>query len=533
MFDAGVDTGEAVLADACASELATAAATFTRLEHQAMARKVLAAYHLGCRVYESVMSADHDRYRKKMPDKAALREVAWHFAVPAATAGRWMSLGSLLADLPVVRAAFLAGDLAESRASVIAHALCAITTTADDDGSVSTTVQEAALSLSAQASTNAVLAERLEELLIALDPEAAARARAEYAARNQNVRFGKELYGQASITAVVGLADARYLQSRITGLLAHHLCPNDPRELGEQRVAALAAIMRGATTMTCQCSDGDTCQSAANQQPEPTEPEAPEPEPPHEEPTRCTGSQQSDDTPLTAVAVVDPQVVVQVVTDAPTLAGLTGDLVPYVPGYGVIDPAHARELAANASWQGLYRESRRFARRGDTTNRITKPFAVGRPRSAGNVIAPAHLTGTDTGSGGGSGPLQMRSRPPNPEPIDPAGHGGLTLPPPGALIYAPADALRRTIAHTDRHCRGPYCGRQVEDCHFDHVAPFDHDNPLDGGWTILDNLIPLCIPCHEFKHLGTWTPTLGTRRAVIWRHNPTGTVIITHPWSSN
>ena len=51
---------------------------------------------------------------------------------------------------------------------------------------------------------------------------------------------------------------------------------------------------------------------------------------------------------------------VKIHTDAATLAGLIGH-VPTIDGYGVIDPALARELAADATWQGLYREADQIA----------------------------------------------------------------------------------------------------------------------------------------------------------------------------
>uniref|UniRef100_UPI003D89E896 hypothetical protein n=1 Tax=Gordonia sp. B7-2 TaxID=3420932 RepID=UPI003D89E896 len=82
MFEPGRDTSEATLADAGETDLATAASAFTHIEFEVMARKVLAAYHLGRKVFDRVQSADSDRYRKRMPDKAALREVSLHFAVP-------------------------------------------------------------------------------------------------------------------------------------------------------------------------------------------------------------------------------------------------------------------------------------------------------------------------------------------------------------------------------------------------------------------------------------------------------------------
>ena len=72
MFEAGRNTDEATLACAGESELAASAAAFTRLERQAMARKILAAYHLGRKVFDRHIAADYDRYRKKMPDNAAV-----------------------------------------------------------------------------------------------------------------------------------------------------------------------------------------------------------------------------------------------------------------------------------------------------------------------------------------------------------------------------------------------------------------------------------------------------------------------------
>ena len=185
MFEAGRNTDEATLACAGESDLAAAASDFTRGERQHMARKISAAYHLGRKVFDRVMAADYDRYRKKMPDNAAVRDVAWHFDVPAATAGRWLALGELLSHLPNVRAAFLAGDLTESRASLIAHALTAL------DENQYDAAEDAALGYAAEATTNSVLSELLDEMVIALDPDRAEQARHAYAARTQDVRFRK------------------------------------------------------------------------------------------------------------------------------------------------------------------------------------------------------------------------------------------------------------------------------------------------------------------------------------------------------
>ena len=439
MFEAGRNTDEATLACAGESDLAAAASVFTRGERQHMARKILAAYHLGVKVFDRVMAADYDRYRKKMPDKAAVRDVAWHFAVPPATAGRWMALGELLSSLPKIRAAFLDGDLSESRASLLAHAVIAL------DETQYGAAEDAALGYAAEASTNSVLAEQLDEMVIALDPDRAEQARHAYAARTQDVRFRKDLYGQVNISATLDLVDARTLQARISALVAVFLCRNDKRPASQQRADALVALIHDRTTMDCTCGSPD-CAAPANRPPAPEEPEPGEPQsqtpgdedvaddgvdidadvdvitptldvdpdaPQPDEPTEPEPGPESEPVPSTEVARMPVRVVVEVVTDALTLAGMTGQMVPYIKGYGVITPVHARELATDATWQGMYRESQRFAHRTDpttpeSTSGLLRP---GRPRQGGTIIVPTHLTSTD---GGGTGSIVVRSRPPNP-----------------------------------------------------------------------------------------------------------------------
>uniref|UniRef100_UPI003D921328 DUF222 domain-containing protein n=1 Tax=Gordonia sp. B7-2 TaxID=3420932 RepID=UPI003D921328 len=343
--------------------------------------------------------------------------------------------------------------------------------------------------LAADASTNAVLSDKLDELIIALDPVAAAEVREEFAERYQDVRFGKAPYGQVAISATLGLGDARYLQSRITGLINHFLCSEDPRLPGQQRADALVAITRGRTELDCRCGS-DTCGARANQIPDP-EPD-PDPADDADADVDAEVAPKPDAAPAKpSTALVPTKAAVVVVTDAPTLAGLTGEMVPFVPGYGVIDPAHARALAEDATWTGMYRESQRFLHRSDPTD--TDPdgrvsmLRAGRPRKAGRVHVPAHLAGS---SQTGSALVRVLSRPPNPAPIDPTGHGGLPVPPVGALDYEPTDAQRRAIALTDHHCRGPYCGRPAEQCQLDHVTPYNHAHPIDGGWTNARKLAP-------------------------------------------
>ncbi len=165
-----------------------------------------------------------------------------------------------------------------------------------------------------------------------------------------------------------------------------------------------------------------------------------------------------------------------------------GILVPRLQGYGPIDRDYATTLA-------------------DVAKTIHYPESA---RTAGPLIP------------------QISDRPQAP-PADPTGHGGHTMPPPGALTYAPSATLRAEVLANDAWCRYPYCGMPSHLCDLDHWRPFNHTDPEAGGWTVLGDLIPLCRADHQRKHLAEWVPTLYTDRRVEWRNRRTGQIIVTHP----
>ena len=180
-----------------------------------------------------------------------------------------------------------------------------------------------------------------------------------------------------------------------------------------------------------------------------------------------------------------------VMPDAPVLTVLIdpdGVLVPRLQGYGPIDPTYATTLA-------------------DVAKTIHYPESA---RAAGPLIP------------------QISDRPQAP-PADPTGHGSHTVPPPGALTYAPSATLRAEVLANDAWCRYPLCGMPSYLCDLDHWRPFNHTDPEAGGWTVLDDLIPLCRADHQRKHLGEWVPTLHTDRRVEWRSRRSGQVIVTYP----
>ncbi|MGC5259406.1 HNH endonuclease, partial [Gordonia sp. DT218] len=188
--------------------------------------------------------------------------------------------------------------------------------------------------------------------------------------------------------------------------------------------------------------------------------------------------------PFEPVDVVDPGSASVVDAASPPtwtlMSDPTGLEVPRLRGYGAIDPALAERLAEHAT--------------------LITPPATGHRRPSGLIV----VTG---------------ERGPAP-PVDPTGHGGFDHPPPGALTYTPSRRLRDHILRTDLWCRYPMCSKPSHECELDHLVKYHHADPHIGGWTLPDNIIPLCRPDHHRKHLAIWLPTMHTDRTITW-HNPT------------
>nr|WP_314142557.1 DUF222 domain-containing protein [uncultured Rhodococcus sp.] len=85
-----------------------------------------------------------------------------------------------------------------------------------------------------------------------------------------------------------------------------------------------------------------------------------------------------------------------------------------------------------------------------------------------------------------------------------------------ALIYRPDTLTTAAVRHRDRHCRFPGCHRPAARCQLDHVNPFDHANPLGGGWTTVNNLQCLCEYHHSVKTAGYWKAVMLPGGAILW-----------------
>lgn len=100
--------------------------------------------------------------------------------------------------------------------------------------------------------------------------------------------------------------------------------------------------------------------------------------------------------------------------------------------------------------------------------------------------------------------------------IYPDGHGGFAEPPAGALTYRPSAELVALTRATHCTCTFPNCSVPATRCEIDHIVPFDHDDPLAGGWTIASNLQPLCNFHHQSKTMKLWAAAKLGGDGIFW-----------------
>ena len=64
--------------------------------------------------------------------------------------------------------------------------------------------------------------------------------------------------------------------------------------------------------------------------------------------------------------------------------------------------------------------------------------------------------------------------------------------------YIPA-ALKRMVEARHPDCSVPWCAVPARVCEKDHIEPFNHQDPENGGLTVMENLHPLCKRHHQEK----------------------------------
>ncbi|MGC4932767.1 HNH endonuclease, partial [Gordonia sp. DT30] len=241
-----------VVGSMSATDLGESGRDLLRLSRQAEARVVLAAGALGERTYRDVLATAPPIFQMMMrhkADKAAVAEVSLQLGISRSKAGRWMSLAELLEAVPTIRAAYLDGELSTNRVDIMARAASRAPKTADDDADTDTdgtdagvSFEDVALELGLRASTDPVLRDQLEEVLISLDPQASAQERDAFDEAFAQVSITNDAVGHVNIEACVPAQVGVFLRDRIAALIGLRVCRNDRRTLGQQRVAALAEL---------------------------------------------------------------------------------------------------------------------------------------------------------------------------------------------------------------------------------------------------------------------------------------------------
>ena len=84
------------------------------------------------------------------------------------------------------------------------------------------------------------------------------------------------------------------------------------------------------------------------------------------------------------------------------------------------------------------------------------------------------------------------------------------------LGYEPTEKIREHVIVRDGTCVFPWCGRNARRCDLDHIVPYDHDHPDQGGPTSTDNLAALCRRHHRLKTHGRWRYEMTDPGVFIW-----------------
>ena len=444
------------------------------------ARTVLAAAALAERVFREHLAGRPETgvwgSVVEHAERLGRAEVSLQFKVSRSKAGSWVALAELLEKFPLIRAAYLNGELSTNRASIMARAAqrgenidTTDTDTVEAGENEEMSFEEIVLEYGSRATTDPVLSQQLDAALISMNPDSVIEDRDTITDLVGHVTITPDVAGHSSLDAVVPAHYGVFLTTQINALIDERTCRKDPRRVGSLRVIALGEITGvPRARLDCECRQDDcpkrgggTDSNGSAETPADAEdaaawddllPEPADADAPAVELVELVEPVAEPEIPDPMNPPTPEEVPVSfgralVVPGAPVLTVLKdpdGILVPRLQGYGSID----RDYAATLS---------------EVAKTIHYPESV---RTAGPLIP------------------QISDRPQAP-PADPTGHGGHTVPPPAALTYAPSATLRAEVLANDAWCRYPYCGMPSHLCDLDHWRPFNHTDPegrrLDGA----------------------------------------------------
>ncbi|HEY2518470.1 MAG TPA: DUF222 domain-containing protein, partial [Streptosporangiaceae bacterium] len=391
-------------------------------------------------------------------------EIAAALTLTSRTAGACQDLALDLATrLPGTAKALQEGILDRAKARLIAESTRVLT----DEQARAT---EAQILPRAGQQTTGQLRAAVTRAVLATDPEAAARRREE-AQKDPRVRRWQEDAGTAAL-AGYGLppADVLAADQRLTDQALALRRAGLPGSLEELRARAYLDVLLG--------------QDSTPSQPTPHGPAA-APSP------AATPSPHAPSSLAARVTLTVPLV---------THLGL-GNQPGHVAGYGPVDPALARELAALAA--------------GHPASRFCVTVTGADGQAMGHGCIPGHPPDFTQPAPGG---LAIS--------ISPLARGSCDHrhQEPG---YHPSRFLQHLIMARTPTCTAPGCGQSAARCDLDHTVPHDQ-----GGPTCECNLGPLCRHHHRCKQSQGWRLDQPSPGVMCWI-TPAGRRYFTGPGSQS
>ncbi|WP_415973384.1 DUF222 domain-containing protein [Rhodococcus sp. 077-4] len=548
------------------------------LENQACARKVALAADIWDKcIHQNVLVGDviHDA------GNYAASEIAHVLGCSKTVANTYAEVGmDLRLRLPAVAAAFGAGELDLPRVRAIYR--CTHNLTLEAATAVQREVLHAARRLSP-----GPLATEIWSIMFRIAPEEAAALRTELE-RHTNVTYtDKDVL--STLKADLTAADAAAAWQLINEMAAT-VCRRDPRNRGQKRAAAYVALLHQESSMACMCEPDEDNPCTADT----SRPDRRTPLTVITVDLATLAGLLSNPAHLAGHGSIDADYARELAGNAHWQILLTEarDLAEKL-GYGD-DLESLTELDTDLATSSDNSDTgagakgttdsgskpNRNATQGDGTkvggprgngqrgngpkssgHTVFHPLGRGRRRTGGSVPRPprapyfAQAQSAQSQSAQGQSPQGLRNTciatpyrgtytfvadfeaaiaadPTLGLALHPDGHGGLVVPPPGALVYRPTAALAELIRHRDRTCRHPGCDVPARQCDIDHIVPYFHRDPSTGGWTIDTNLHCLCRYHHSLKTMGLWTPVMLAGGAEFWISNA-GTTAVTVPGTTH
>lgn len=97
--------------------------------------------------------------------------------------------------------------------------------------------------------------------------------------------------------------------------------------------------------------------------------------------------------------------------------------------------------------------------------------------------------------------------------------------------YRVTAPLKRILEARWDDCSVPWCPVPARVCEKDHIEPFNHAKPTQGGQTVLENLHPLCKKHHQEKTQKRISVTRREDGALAWEFPRIGTTLVYPPES--